>query len=90
MQTAQAPALKERSVLKKPPTYLLLSILALILIAFPIAIVPIVYGVKVSKKFNRGDFEGAERMSRKARLWLVISVAVGVVSTAILIWMGYV
>ena len=39
----------------------------------------IVYGVLVGRRSAAGDYEGASKASRLARLWCLISVGVGLI-----------
>ncbi|MCM1292491.1 MAG: CD225/dispanin family protein [Bacteroides sp.] len=63
----------------KPPTYLGWSIASIILCCLIPGIVAVVYGSKVSSRYNEGDYEGAQKASERAELWLIISIVVGLV-----------
>lgn len=63
---------------KMPPDNLVWGVLCAILF-FPLGIIPLVYSIQVSSLYDRGDYEGAERASRKSLQWakgLAIAAAV--------------
>jgi type II secretory pathway pseudopilin PulG len=59
-----------------PKNYLIPSILLLILSILPLSIVPIVYSTQVAGKYDRGDYEGAELASSRAKLWCQINAGI--------------
>jgi type II secretory pathway pseudopilin PulG len=59
-----------------PKSYLVPSILVLLLTIFPISLVPIIYSTQVAGKFDRGDHAGAELASSRAKLWCQINAGV--------------
>ncbi|MFI8889532.1 CD225/dispanin family protein [Streptomyces paradoxus] len=63
-----------------PPTYLVWAILVTLFCFFPTGIVAIVFSSQVSAKTNAGDIVGAAEASRKSRLWIIVSLAVGVLA----------
>ncbi|MDR0754014.1 MAG: CD225/dispanin family protein [Prevotellaceae bacterium] len=60
-----------------PKTWLLESILTTLLCCLPFGIVGIVNAAKVESRFYAGDIEGAERYSREAKKWTLVSFWIG-------------
>lgn len=71
-----APYMGVRPIM--PKTWLAESILATLFCCLPFGIVGIIKALNVSSEYNRGDYEGAERASRSARKWTLISFFIGV------------
>jgi hypothetical protein len=67
------------------PNYLVWAILVTLFCFLPTGIVAIVYASQVSSKLAAGDAAGAMEASNKARMWTIISVAVGVLVAVIVI-----
>ena len=67
----------------KPNSYLALSILATIFCCLPFGIPAIVFSARVNNLWAAGDYVGAEEASRKAKIWMLVSVITGVVVTVI-------
>ncbi|MEU3932828.1 CD225/dispanin family protein [Streptomyces sp. NPDC029044] len=67
-----------------PPTYMVGAILVTLFCFLPTGIAAIVFSSQVSAKANAGDLAGAAESSRKARLWVIVSLAAGVVAWIIL------
>jgi hypothetical protein len=61
------------------PTHLIWALLATIICCNPIGIVSIVYAAQVNTLLFRGDIPGAQRASRLARNWTIVTVAVSVI-----------
>ena len=59
--------------------YLVWSILALIFCAWPLAIPAIVFSVRANNLKRRGDLAQAQIEAHRARLWILLSVALGIV-----------
>lgn len=59
--------------------YLVLSILALIFCAWPLAIPAVYFSVKANAAKKQGDMAKASTLAGKARLFLILSAAIGVV-----------
>ncbi len=66
-----------------PPTFMIWSVLALVFCCFPTAIVAIIFSAQVSSRFYARDYEGARRASRRAEMWIIASVVLGVISMAL-------
>ena len=60
-----------------PPTYLVWAILATVLCCLPFGIVGIVNASQVSSRWRQGDFAGAQRASEQAKMWTIMSAAIG-------------
>jgi ABC-type Fe3+ transport system permease subunit len=65
------------------PNYLTQAILVTIFCCPPTGIVAIVFAAQVNGKLERGDDEGAVRVSERAKLWSWISFGIGVASAVI-------
>lgn len=63
----------------QPPTYIGWSVAALILCCMIPAIVALIMGSKVSSRYCCGDYDGAQRASESAEIWLIISIVAGLV-----------
>jgi hypothetical protein len=63
-----------------PTTYLLWAVLALVFCCTIPAIVAIIYSTKVSSRYYSGDYEGAEKASKNAELWIIIAFSLGILS----------
>ncbi len=70
-------------VANKPDNYMIWAILATILCSLPFGIVSIVYASKVDGLWISGQRIAANDAASKARLWLLVSVGIGVVSNII-------
>ena len=64
---------------KPPPSFLLPSILASLLIStcFPIGLFALYFSLAVGRRWRAGDREGAERASFWARVWCLLTLAIG-------------
>lgn len=67
----------------KPDNHLVWAILTTLLCCLPFGIASIVFASKVDTLYNNGDFEGAEKASKNARTWAIVSAIVGFVFTII-------
>ncbi len=68
-----------------PPTYLLFSILTMLFCCLPFGIVGLINSASVNSKFDSGDIEGAEKASRNARTWSIVSLCCGLLGIVIYI-----
>lgn len=66
-----------------PPTFLAWAIVCTILCCTIPGIVAIVYSSQVSAKYAMEDMEGARRASRNAEIWIIASLALGVVNATL-------
>ena len=64
---------------ERPPSYLLLSILATIFLCFPTGLVAIFYGASVNSAYDMGDVGRAESLSASARQWIFFSISGAIV-----------
>jgi len=67
----------------KPPNYLALAIISTILCCLPLGIVSIVFSTQVNSKYAVGDYEGAEKASKNARLFWILAAVIGIVGSII-------
>lgn len=75
---------KEQPFQKPPNNHLALAIITTLLCCQPAGIVSIVYASQVNSKYIAGDHVGAERASRNAQTWWVVSLVIGVLGWLIL------
>jgi hypothetical protein len=68
--------------------YLVFAILATVLCCLPAGIPAIVYAAQVNGKLAAGDIAGAQESSKNAKLWCLISAALGL--GVILIWFMFI
>lgn len=61
---------------RNPDNFLVFSILSTVLCCLPLGIVAIVYSSQVDGKYNSGDYAGAEKAAKNARLWTFISAGI--------------
>lgn len=66
-----------------PSTYLLWSVLCIVFCCTIFGIVATVFSCQVSSRYYNGDYEGAERASRRAQAWIIVSFAAGVLQATI-------
>ena len=67
--------------------WLIPSILAIIFCAWPLAIPGLIFAIKANSAKKQGDMALAAQQAKRARLWVLLSVALGVV---VWIYLGYV
>lgn len=60
----------------RPSSYLALAIVSTILCCLPIGIVSIIYSTKVNGLYADGKYEEANKASRQAKTWGLISVGI--------------
>lgn len=61
----------------KPTSWLWQSIVATLFCCMPFGIAAIIFAAKVNSLYFNGQYEESQRMSRKARMWVIISFALG-------------
>lgn len=59
----------------RPSSYLALAIISTILCCLPTGIVSIIYSTKVNGLYEDGKYEEAQRASKNAKTWGLISIA---------------
>lgn len=69
----------EQNTQPKPPNYLALAIISTILCCLPLGIVSIVFSTQVNSKYAAGDYEGAEKASKNAKLFWILAAVIGLV-----------
>lgn len=74
---------KEGEETPMPPTYLIWSILVTVFCCFIPGILAIIFSSQVSSRYYNGDIEGAWRASRRAELWIIFSVVIGVLGATL-------
>jgi interferon-induced transmembrane protein len=74
---ASCGAVLEPAVGTKIDNYLVLAIVVTVLCCLPLGIVGIVYAAQVNPKVQAGDLAGAQEASRKARLWTLWGLGLG-------------
>src|SRR5690348_18294439 len=80
-----APPYQQGAMAQPIQTYLVPAILVTLFCFLPTGIAAIVYATQVSSKRDAGDYIGAARASKQARMWTIVSLAVGVVAIAIVV-----
>ena len=68
-----------------PNNYLALAILSTIFCCLPTGIYAIVRANMVGSLYRAGDYEGAEKASKDAKTWSIISAVLGLIATIILV-----
>lgn len=63
----------------KPTNYLVPAILVTLFCCLPFGIASIVFASQVDSKYNAGDYAGAKQASDRAKLWMWLSLAFGLV-----------
>ncbi|WP_299228772.1 CD225/dispanin family protein [uncultured Psychroserpens sp.] len=64
---------------QRPNSYLALAIISTILCCLPFGIVSIIYATKVNSLFEDGKYDEAEKASKNAKTWGLVSIGVAVV-----------
>lgn len=67
------------------PDYLPWSIAATLLCCMPCGIAAIIYSTKANTAKAKGDLEEARQAASRAKMWLIVSVVVGLVTTALIL-----
>lgn len=68
-----------------PSTWLVWSVLVTVFCCFIPGIVAIIFSSQVSSRYYAGDYEGAERASRAAEIWIIVSFVLGVLAATLYI-----
>lgn len=63
------------------PNYLVFAILVTVFCCLPTGIAAIIYAAQVNTRLQAGDVAGAQQASKSARMWVLISVGVGLLLT---------
>jgi len=62
----------------RPNSYLALAIISTVLCCLPTGIVSIIYATKVNSHYEDGNYAEAERASKNAKTWGIVSIVGGV------------
>ena len=62
------------------PNHLVWAILSTIFCCLPLGVVAIVYAAQVNGMLDAGNYRGARRASRNARIWAIASMALAAIS----------
>ncbi|MDD7887004.1 CD225/dispanin family protein [Flavivirga sp. 57AJ16] len=60
----------------RPNSYLALAIISTILCCLPTGIISIIYATKVNSTYEDGKYDEANRASKNAKIWGLISVGI--------------
>lgn len=83
------PALQQVYNSQTVPTYLVQSILVTLFCCLPFGIVSIVYAAQVSSKLAGGDYEGAMKSSKNAKLWSWLGFGFGLLMIVAYFFVGF-
>ena len=64
---------------QRPNNYLALAIISTILCCLPTGIVSIIYSTKVNSAYEDGRYDEAEKASKNAKTWGLVSIALALV-----------
>lgn len=70
---------------QRPSSYLALAIISTILCCLPTGIVSIIYATKVNSHYEDGKYEEANKASKNAKTWGLVSIGI-----ALLGWIIYI
>lgn len=65
----------------QPKNYLIEAILVTIFCCQPFGIVSIIYAAQVNSKYTEGNYEGANRASKRAKNWMIAAIVSGLLFT---------
>lgn len=68
--------------------YLILSILATLLCCLPLGIAGIVFSSRINSQQRNGDYEGARSSAKMARIFLIISLVIGIIAGVMYVALG--
>lgn len=66
-----------------PKTYLIWSILSMVLCCFIPGLVAVIISTSVTTKYYARDYEGARKASERTQYWIIASIVLGVVSATL-------
>jgi uncharacterized membrane protein len=69
----------------RPNSYLALSIISTILCCLPTGIVSIIYATKVNSSYEDGNYDEANKASKNAKTWGLVSIGIAAVG-----WLIYI
>ena len=73
---------------QRPPNYLAVAIITTIICCLPAGVVSIIYATKVNSAYDSGDYNGAERASKSAKTWAIVSAVLALITTVVVIALG--
>ncbi len=73
------------SGISEPPTYLWQSIVVMLLCCLPLGIPALIFATKVKPAFASGDYAAAQEASKKAKLFCILSLVIGLIVQVIYI-----
>jgi len=82
---AAAPNVPAPSGMAEPPTYLWQSIVVMLLCCLPLGIPALIFSTKVKPAFASGDYAAAMEASKKAKLFCILALVIGLVVQVIYI-----
>jgi hypothetical protein len=82
---ASAPQGNAPSGMAEPPTYLWQSIVVMLLCCLPLGIPALIFSTKVKPAFASGDYAAAMEASKKAKLFCILALVIGLVVQVIYI-----
>ena len=68
----------------RPANYLVQAILVTLFCCLPLGIVSIIFAAQVNGAYDRGDYAGADKASKQAKMWSWISFGIG--AAVVLLW----
>lgn len=82
---AASPSGPAPSGMAEPPTYLWQSIVVMLLCCLPLGIPALIFSTKVKPAFASGDYAAAMEASKKAKLFCILSLVIGLIVQVIYI-----
>lgn len=73
----------------RPDNHLVLALICTFLCCMPLGIVSIVYSAKVNSAYDDGDYVRAENNSRNAKVWAIVGMVIGAL-TSVIGWILYI
>ena len=85
MSEAYSPPTSSSSASATVPNYLIPAIAVTVLCCLPTGVASIIFATQVNGKVAAGDIDGATASSKKAKLWLYISIGAGLLFWTVVI-----
>lgn len=83
---ATMPVTNDNASNENVPNYVIPSIVALLCCAWPLAIPALVFAIKANSAKAAGDIPAARLSANRARFWIIVSAALGIVVWIYLSW----
>lgn len=77
------PAIPQQERRPMPSNYLVWSILAAVFCCFIAGLVAIYFSSTVSSRYYAGNYEGALKSSRRAQIWIIVSIVAGCITSSL-------